>query len=359
MSSSRLDQLKRDLHVLAPGHGGPVPALDRGQSATSPHQIPMPGWKDIVVRSWNEVSENNIFLVAGGVTYAVLLALFPGLAALVSIYGLLLDPAQVEHQVAAMSVVLPPASAQMIGEELRTLVSASQGSLGISAGVALLLALWSASRGMSGLLSALNIAYDEKETRSFLKVNFVAIALTIAMLIGGTVIIALVGVVPAALQFVGHARDRNRDEPRIADELVAVGVSEAHRLRDQVPGRRRVRAERRQVEPLELLEDREHRGSARRGRAHAADAIAAVRSAHRVARLRFVGGDIADCHARRVAWRTVDGGDDRLGIRPDIETVRTACRDVGQQLRERRIADQRSRRFRRPIRRVVKRARLG
>jgi membrane protein len=88
---------------------------------------------------------------------------------------------------------------------LQKLVTASQGSLGIGAVVALLLALWSASRGMSGLLSALNIAYDEKETRGFFKVNLVAIGLTVAMLIGGTVIIALVGVVPAALQFVGLA----------------------------------------------------------------------------------------------------------------------------------------------------------
>ena len=207
MSSSRLDQLKQDLHGLVQRGGGPppTPQENRGRRATSPHQIPMPGWKDIAVRSWTEVSENNIFLVAGGVTYAVLLALFPGLAALVSIYGLLLDPAQVQTQVAAMSQVLPPESTQMIGDELHKLVSSSQGSLSVSAGVALLLALWSASRGMSGMLSALNIAYDEKETRGFFKVNFVAIALTVAMLIGGTVVIALVGVLPAALQFIGLA----------------------------------------------------------------------------------------------------------------------------------------------------------
>ncbi len=207
MSSSRLDQLKQDLHSLVHRGNGPplTPQENRGRRATSPHQIPMPGWKDIAVRTWSEVSENNIFLVAGGVTYAVLLALFPGLAALVSIYGLLLDPAQVQKQVAAMSQVLPAESAQMIGDELQKLVSASQGSLSVSAGVALVLALWSASRGMSGMLSALNIAYDEKETRGFFKVNFVAITLTVAMLVGGTVVIALVGVLPAALQFVGLA----------------------------------------------------------------------------------------------------------------------------------------------------------
>ena len=205
MTSSRLNRLKRDLHVLVQRRGDAAlsPQENRGRSATSPHQIPMPGWKDILVRSWSEVSENNIFLAAGGVTYAVLVALFPGLAALVSIYGLLLDPSQVEKQVAALSHVFPPESAQMIGDELQKLVSASQGSLSISAGVALVFALWSASRGMSGLLSALNIAYDEKETRGFFKFNLVAIVLTMAMLIGGTVVIALVGVLPAAFQLMG------------------------------------------------------------------------------------------------------------------------------------------------------------
>src|ERR1700722_1966986 len=202
---SRLDQLKRDLHFLV--HRGNAPALtpqeNRGRSATSPHQILMPGWKDILVRTWTELSDNNIFLVAGGVTYALLLALFPGLAALVSIYGLLLNPSQVETQIAALSHILPPETTQMIGDQLQKLVTASSGSLSISAGVTLVFALWSASRGMSGLLSALNIAYDEKETRGFFKFNLVAIVLTIAMLIGGTVIIALVGVLPAALQFIG------------------------------------------------------------------------------------------------------------------------------------------------------------
>jgi len=200
-----LDQLKRDLHVLVQRRGDQAlpPQENRGRSATSPHQIPLPGWKDILVRTWNEVSRNNIFLVAGGVTYAVLLALFPALAALVSIYGLLLDPGQVEAQVQALSNVLPPSSAQMIGQELHNLVSSSQGSLSISAVVSLVFALWSASRGMSGLLSAFNIAYDQKETRGFFRFNLIAIGLTMGALIGGTIIIALVGVLPAALQFVG------------------------------------------------------------------------------------------------------------------------------------------------------------
>lgn len=216
--SRRLEQLKRDLDVASPRaesgtsteppqrETSPEPSQpngERGRTASDPTQIPIPGWKDILVRSWGEVSANNIFLAAGGVTYAVLLALFPALAALVSIYGLLLDPVQVEKQVAALSHILPPESTQMIGQELHSLVTASNGSLSISAGVSLLFALWSASRGMSGLMTAFNIAYGQRETRGFFKFNLVAIGLTLGALIGGTVIIALVGVLPAAIEFLG------------------------------------------------------------------------------------------------------------------------------------------------------------
>ncbi len=207
----RLQQLKRDLDVIIPQPGDPATPdtqaasapSGRGRTATKPQHIPGSGWKDILVRSWQEVTDNNIFLVAGGVTYAVLVALFPALAALVSIYGLLLDPAQVERQVASLSNVLPPESTKMIAEELHSLVTASNGSLSISAGLALLFALWSASRGMSGLITALNIAYSQKETRGFFKFNLLAIGLTLLGLIGGTVMIALVGVLPAAIQIVG------------------------------------------------------------------------------------------------------------------------------------------------------------
>nr|WP_294507585.1 YihY/virulence factor BrkB family protein [uncultured Rhodopila sp.] len=207
-NADRLGKLKDDLAALAPQRQPPsAPQQNRGRSAGHPGQIPAPGWKDILVRSWAEVSENNIFLVSGGVTYAVLLALFPALAALVSIYGLLLDPVQVERQVEALADVLPPESTQMVADQLHKLVTASSGSLGLSAVVALLFALWSASRGMSGMITALDIAYREKETRGFFKLNLIAIGLTLLALVGGTVSIALVGVLPAAMQVVGLGAD--------------------------------------------------------------------------------------------------------------------------------------------------------
>ena len=117
-SDVRLEQLQRDLtRLLAQAKprkrrdAGRGPEALRGREADHPGEIPPRGWKDILWRAWGEVSDQNLFLIAGGVTYAVLLALFPGLAALVSLYGLVFDAGQIERQVAALSGVLPAADA--------------------------------------------------------------------------------------------------------------------------------------------------------------------------------------------------------------------------------------------------------
>ena len=202
---ARLEELKRNLAQLERKRGPPPKAAggrhERGREADRPADIPPRGWMDIMWRAWGEISEANLFLIAGGVTYAILLALFPGLAALVSLYGLVLDASQIEKQVGALSEILPAETQQLLAQQLHKLVEASSGALGIGAAVGVVLALWSASRGMSGLITALNIAYEEKERRGFFKLNLLALGLTLAQLIGGIVIIALVAVLPAALQF--------------------------------------------------------------------------------------------------------------------------------------------------------------
>ena len=177
--------------------------IARGREAEHPRHIPPGGWKDVPVRSWQELSDNSIFLIAGGVTYAGLVALFPALAALVSLYGLVLDPAQVEQQVTALTGVVPEQTQQLISAQLHQLVSASNGALGFGAVFGLALALWTASRGMSGTINALNIAYDQKETRSFVRLNLLALTLTLGMIVGGLVVIALVAILPAIVGALG------------------------------------------------------------------------------------------------------------------------------------------------------------
>ncbi len=171
----------------------------RGREAEHPKDIPARGWKDVFWRVWQGINDKNLFLVAGGVTYSVLLALFPALIALVSIYGLVFDRAQVEKQVAAISGILPAQASQLIGGEMHQIVTSSSGALGFGAIIGLLFALWTASRGTSGLMSALDIAYGQKDQRSFIRFNLVALAITLGLLIASVFVLALVAVLPAAI----------------------------------------------------------------------------------------------------------------------------------------------------------------
>jgi len=205
-TTARLEHLKRDLARLerkwtGPHHDNRGFEHSRGRGAEHPGQIPSAGWKDVLWRAWGEVGEANLFLIGGGVTYALILALFPGLAALVSLYGLIFDPSQVEKQIGIVSGILPAETQELLSGQLHSLVAASSSALGFGAIVGIVLALWSASRGMSGIITAINIAYEEKERRGFFKLNLIALALTLGVLVGGVIVIALIGVLPAAAQF--------------------------------------------------------------------------------------------------------------------------------------------------------------
>ena len=117
-------------------------------------------------------------------------------------------------------------------------------------------------------------------------------------------------------------RPAPRTKSRIGEIFVAVGIGEPHRFGDQMPAGRDCGPKRRQVEPLELLQDREHRRPARRRRPHPADPVVAIGAADRRPRLGVVGGDVAGRHRRRIVRRSADRGGDRLGIGADVETVR-------------------------------------
>jgi len=173
----------------------------RGREAEHPGEIPPRGWKDVLWRAWKQASADNIGILAGGVTYGVLVALFPALAALVAVFGLLADPAVIQQQINSLSGVLPGEAQKLIGAQLQNLTAHSRSTLSIGAVVAFLVALWSASRGMSGLVSALNIAYGEKETRGFFRFNLLALALTIGAIVGGLVGIGFIAGVPALIGF--------------------------------------------------------------------------------------------------------------------------------------------------------------
>jgi membrane protein len=171
----------------------------RGHDTKESWHMPLRGWADILRRTWEDIGRKDLSLVAAGVTYYLLLALFPALAALVSIYGLVENPAGITTNVQSLSGILPPSIVNLASHELRKLVSASSGSLGLGAIIGIVIALFSSLRGMTGMMAALNIAYGQPERRGWIKFYATALLLTILIIASGLVALVLVAGLPALL----------------------------------------------------------------------------------------------------------------------------------------------------------------
>jgi membrane protein len=173
----------------------------RRQFAEGPSEIPARGWKDIFLRVYNGISEDRIFANAAGVTFYSLLALFPGIAALVSIYGLFADPTTIVSHLDTISGFAPGGTIDVLRQQLTRLAAQGSTTLGVSFLVGLVISLWSANSGIKALFDALNAVYEEKEKRSFIKLNAVTLSFTIGTT--GFLLIALAGVValPVVLNY--------------------------------------------------------------------------------------------------------------------------------------------------------------
>jgi membrane protein len=173
----------------------------RGRHASRPSEIPALGWWDIGWRVWSEVGEDRVMLVAAGATFYLLLALFPALAAFVSLYGFVADPATVADHVSHLGGLLPSGGVEIIRTQLDDLASQNEQALGIGFLVGLAIALWSANNGVKALFDAMNIAHEEEEKRGFLMLNLTSIAFTLGALLIGIALIVTVGAVPAMLAY--------------------------------------------------------------------------------------------------------------------------------------------------------------
>jgi membrane protein len=173
----------------------------RGRDADRPSEIPLAGWRDIVWRVWREVGQDRVLLIAAGATFYLLLALFPALAAFVSLYGFVANPATVADHVSHLGGLLPSAGVDIIRSQLEALASQDQQALGIGFLIGLAIALWSANNGVKALFDAMDIAYEETEKRGFIKLNLISIAFTMGALLIAIGLILTVGVVPAVLAY--------------------------------------------------------------------------------------------------------------------------------------------------------------
>ncbi|PVG80700.1 YihY/virulence factor BrkB family protein [Nocardioides gansuensis] len=161
--------------------------------------MPAAGWRQILVRAWKESKRDQVPLLAAGVAFYSFLALFPALIAAITLYGLVADPETVARQADQLTDAMPSDAASLVTDQLDALASAPQQSLGLGLLVALALALWSASGGVGNIVTAINIAYDEEETRGFIRRKLLSLALTAAAIVFLVVTIGLVAVAPAVL----------------------------------------------------------------------------------------------------------------------------------------------------------------
>ena len=175
----------------------------RGRGARYPWHIPWAGWKDILWRTYGQLTEDRLLAVAAGVVFYGLLAIFPAISAFVSIYGLFADPGTVDETVTLLAGVIPPDAMGPVREQVERVASSSGGSLSFTFLLSLAIALWSANAGMKAIIDALNVAYGERERRSFIRLTLISFALTLGVIVAGLCAIAVIVVFPVATSFLG------------------------------------------------------------------------------------------------------------------------------------------------------------
>jgi membrane protein len=191
-----------------------VPMVDRkGHQADSPGEMPSRAWKDILKRTYKRTWDDNVALVSAGVAFYGFFALLSVLGLIVLVYGFVADPSTVIEQVRALTGVLPTDVAVLIGDQLMTAVKSSESTKGLGILVAFLVAIYGGTNGAASAITALNIAYEEKEKRSLFRFYLLAVGMTIGALVVALVAIAAV----AAVSYLQHLL------PQAAPPAVIVG----------------------------------------------------------------------------------------------------------------------------------------
>jgi membrane protein len=156
-------------------------------------------WWACLGDTWGALGRDNISIMAAGTAYYAMLAIFPGMSALVLSYGLFADPAAIGRHVDVLAGVLPHQALTLLTDQLQTLVTAPPAKLGVGLVVSILLALWSATSGTITLMQALTVAYNGREHRGFVQFYAEALALTVALTAFGVIALLLIASVPVAL----------------------------------------------------------------------------------------------------------------------------------------------------------------
>ena len=182
----------------------PTTERDPAEVSSSPAQRPpLPSAPELIRAMRTRFRRNNTVTVAAALSYYAMLSLFPAAIAAVSIYGIVADPVDVERQADRLAEVLPEEAAELVGRELESIVASGSTGLGIVTITGILVALWSASAGVKGLVTAVNMSYGEPETRPILALRGLAFAVTLGLVAFVVATVALVTFLPGLLRGAG------------------------------------------------------------------------------------------------------------------------------------------------------------
>jgi membrane protein len=188
---------QRPARILAKGDGARG-VMRRGEQTQTPSSSLGLSLKEVLLRVYRSISGDRILLIAAGVTFYAILALFPGIGAIVSIYGLFADPSGIVAHLDTLSGVAPGGAVDVLRDQLTRLVHQRRAMLAFGFAVSLGIALWSANAGISSLFDALTAVYEEKEERSLIKYYAISLGFT-----GGAIVLALISLaIMIALPFV-------------------------------------------------------------------------------------------------------------------------------------------------------------
>ena len=182
--------------AMQPGHG---------RRSKSPFKIPWAGWKDIFWRTYQRIDDDRLLATAGGVVFFGLLAIFPAVTALVSFYGLFADPSTISSNLQTLATMLPEGSFQIVADQVARVVSKGNTALGATFLFGFVLAIWSANAGVKSIFDALNVAYEEREKRGFIKLNLISLSFTVGGIVALLLMVAAVVAFPLALDHLGLA----------------------------------------------------------------------------------------------------------------------------------------------------------
>lgn len=186
--------------------GEPLRQARRGRGARSPIALPWRGWRDVLARFGARIQEARVLSLAGAVAFFTLLSLVPALSLLVTLYGMLTDPATIVGQLDEVTILFPEAARELIREQAVRLSSHDAANLSLTFLIGFFVAVWSANAAMKAVFDALNIIYGVRERRGFFRLNLVSLGTTLSALVVLILALSLIASLPivTALFPFGH-----------------------------------------------------------------------------------------------------------------------------------------------------------